>query len=145
MGFGPIEARSALAATDTGINVEAALEMLLAEREDSGPSRPAPPQRRRKLQHPLQASEPRPPIPRRSTDPATTRDNPPNDGPSNIQDQADKLLAQASEIGMNMFSRANAFWSQGKEKVQKVYEERVNVTQTTTAQQKQSEIGRAHV
>lgn len=138
MGFGPIEARSALAATDTGINVEAALEMLLAEREDSGPSRPVPPQRRRKLQHPLQANEPRPPIPRRSTDPATTRDNSPNEGPSNIQDQADKLLAQASEIGMNMFSRANAFWSQGKEKVQKVYEERVNVTQTTTAQQKQS-------
>jgi hypothetical protein len=27
---------------------------------------------------------------------------------------------------MNMFSKANALWSQGKEKVQKAYEEKVN-------------------
>ena len=141
MGFGPIEARNALAATDTGINVEAALEMLLAEREIPGPSTapPAPPERRRNPPRPRdpQDNEPRPPVRRRPTDPATTRDKPPNEGPSNIQDQADKLLAQASEIGMNVFSKANALWSQGKEKVQKAYVERVNVTQATT-QQKES-------
>jgi hypothetical protein len=141
MGFGPIEARNALAATDTGINVEAALEMLLAERDVSGPSRasPPPPERRRNPPRPRdpQDAEPRPPIRRRPTDPATTRDKPPNEGSPKVQDQADKLLAQASEIGLNVFSRANALWSQGKEKVQKAYEERVNTTQTTT-QQKQS-------
>ena len=135
MGFGPIEARNALAATDSGANVEAALEMLLAEREVSGPSRisPVPPERR---PHPRprgpQDGESRPSVQRRQTDPATTRDRPPNAGPSNIQDQADKLLAQASEIGLNVFTRANALWSQGKEKVQKAYVERVNTTQTTT-------------
>jgi tetratricopeptide (TPR) repeat protein len=36
---------------------------------------------------------------------------------------ADKILAQATEIGSNLFSRANAFWKQGKEQMQKVYEE----------------------
>jgi hypothetical protein len=47
--FGPTEALNALAATDTGVIVEAAPEFLLAEREISGPSRasPAPPERRR--------------------------------------------------------------------------------------------------
>ena len=142
MGFGPIEARNALAATDTGLNVEAALEILLAERESSAPPRvsPTPSQRRRTAQRPqaLQDDEPRPPIRRRPTDPAIARDQPPNEGPSNIQDQADKLLAQASEIGMNVFSKANAFWSQGKEKLQKAYEERANANQTTTTQQRQS-------
>lgn len=37
---------------------------------------------------------------------------------------------------MSMFSKANALWSQGREKVQKAYEERINATQVTT-QQKQ--------
>ena len=142
MGFGPIEARNALAATDTGLNVEAALEILLAERESPAPPRTSPPpsQGRHTAQRPqdLRDNEPRPPIRRRPTDPAITRDKPPNEGPSNIQDQADKLLAQASEIGMNVFSKANAFWSQGKEKLQKAYEEKVNATQATTTQQIQS-------
>ena len=139
MGFGPTEARNALAATDTGTNVEAALEFLLAERESSGPSRPSPPppERRRNPPRPqgLPDNELRPPVRRRPTDPLTARDKPPNEGPSNIQDQADKLLAQASEIGLNVFNKANAFWSQGKEKVQKVYEERVNTTQPATQKQ----------
>jgi len=141
MGFGPIEARNALAATDTGLNIEAALEMLLAERESPSPSRVSPmPPGRRTTQRPqdLQDDEPRPPIRRRRTDPTITRDTLPNEGPSNIQDQTDKILAQASEIGMNVFSKANALWSQGKEKLQKAYEERANATQTATPQQRQS-------
>lgn len=35
----------------------------------------------------------------------------------------DKILAHATEIGSNLFSRANAFWKQGKEQMQKVYDE----------------------
>jgi tetratricopeptide (TPR) repeat protein len=41
-----------------------------------------------------------------------------------VSAQADKILAQASEIGMNVFSKANSLWSQGKERAQKLYEER---------------------
>lgn len=44
-----------------------------------------------------------------------------------LQERADKLLAQASEIGLSMFNRANVFWKEGKEKVQKAYEERTSV------------------
>ncbi|KAF8515905.1 hypothetical protein JB92DRAFT_2912505 [Gautieria morchelliformis] len=40
-----------------------------------------------------------------------------------LQDQADKLLNQASTIGMTMFSKANAFWKESREKVVKAYEE----------------------
>ncbi|KAF9066419.1 hypothetical protein BDP27DRAFT_1330487 [Rhodocollybia butyracea] len=39
--------------------------------------------------------------------------------------QADKLLAQASEIGFSLFNRANAAWREGKERVQKAYEEKI--------------------
>lgn len=141
MGFGPIEARNALAATDTGLNVEAAVEMLLAERGAPSPitTSPAPPERRRATQRSQspQDDELRPPVRRRPTNPAVARDSPPTEGAPNIQDQADKLLAQASEIGINVFSKANALWSQGKEKLQKAYEERVIATQTTTVQQSQ--------
>jgi hypothetical protein len=42
----------------------------------------------------------------------------------NIQEQADKLLAQASEIGVSVLSKASSFWKEGKERVQKVYEGR---------------------
>ena len=42
---------------------------------------------------------------------------------ADIQDQADKLLSQASEIGLSLLSRASAFWKEGKEKV-KVMEDR---------------------
>ena len=41
-----------------------------------------------------------------------------------MQERADKLLAQASTIGLNVFNKANAFWKDGKDRVQKVYEER---------------------
>jgi hypothetical protein len=45
-------------------------------------------------------------------------------GPPDIQDQADKLLLQASEIGLSVLIWASAFWKEGKEKVAKVMEER---------------------
>ncbi|TFY51314.1 hypothetical protein EVJ58_g10632, partial [Rhodofomes roseus] len=50
--------------------------------------------------------------------------SPTSDGQKNLQEQADKLLAQASEIGLSVFNRANAFWKEGKEKAMKAYEER---------------------
>jgi hypothetical protein len=47
--------------------------------------------------------------------------HPPQQQP--FQDEADRLLAQASKIGLSMFNEANVFWNVGKEKVLKVYAE----------------------
>ena len=48
----------------------------------------------------------------------------PGDSQKNIEDKANELIAQASTFGLSMFNRANALWKEGKEKVQKAYEER---------------------
>ncbi|EKM59999.1 uncharacterized protein PHACADRAFT_250840 [Phanerochaete carnosa HHB-10118-sp] len=127
MGFSIQQARVALTATDTGLDVQAALEMLLSNgAASSSTPPPEPPSRER-------------PRERRDEDPALSgqripgrrdkrREQPSREssgpGERNLQEQADKLLAQASEIGLSVFSRANALWKQGREKVQQVYEER---------------------
>ncbi|PVF97570.1 hypothetical protein CPB86DRAFT_874043 [Serendipita vermifera] len=120
MGFTPEQARLALAATDTGLDVEAALESLLAAGGDV-----TSPEMRDQPEYP--ASPPRPrQVPREPVDPGRARasgTSTPSNTSANVQFQADKLLAQASEIGFNMFTKANAFWNQGKEVVQKAYEE----------------------
>lgn len=129
MGFSVQQARIALAATDTGLDVEAALEMLLSNGAASSAT-PPPEPRVRERERPRE---------RRDEDPALVDQRIPgrrdrqreqpvreNSGPSerNIHEHADKLLSQASEIGLSMFNRANALWRQGKEKVQQAYEER---------------------
>ena len=40
--------------------------------------------------------------------------------------QAEKIIAPASEIGINVLNRANAFWQESKEKAQRIYEERAS-------------------
>ena len=129
MGFSIQQARVALAATDTGLDVQAALEMLLSNGAASS-STPPPEPRSRERERPRE---------RRDEDPALSgqripgrrnrqREQPPRENPGpgdrNLQEQADKLLAQASEIGLSMFNRANTLWKQGREKVQQAYEER---------------------
>jgi tetratricopeptide (TPR) repeat protein len=135
MGFTPQQARIALAATDSGVDVQAALDALLAQTvpdtdapgdegrqpfadsddEDTGRRRyddddtPAPAPARRPQAAARQES--------------STRERADAVVPS-VQEHADKLLAQASEIGASVFSAANAFWGKGKERVQKAYEER---------------------
>lgn len=39
------------------------------------------------------------------------------DTPVQIQEQADKLIAHASEIGVSVFNPTNAFWKERKERV----------------------------
>ncbi|THH11547.1 hypothetical protein EW145_g604 [Phellinidium pouzarii] len=141
MGFSPQQARLALAATDTGLDVQQALEMLLSngvgseEQQDSLP----PTSHSRGLSEFQDEEEPwedRRTAASREHRP-TQQDAPssltPSSGaqnqisslvPTDIQERADKLLAQASEIGLNMFSRANALLKDGREKMQKAYEER---------------------
>ncbi|KAJ8454245.1 hypothetical protein ONZ51_g13140 [Trametes cubensis] len=130
MGFSIQQARVALAATDTGLDVQAALDMLLSNDLHANQATSVTTVLMRKRDHYRRANSSVPPTrsPPQTQRPA--RDRPAREGPlsaeaqKNLQEQADKLLAQASEIGLNMFNRANAFWKEGKERVQRAYEER---------------------
>ncbi|KZT06456.1 uncharacterized protein LAESUDRAFT_179031 [Laetiporus sulphureus 93-53] len=165
MGFSIQQARIALAATDTGLDVQAALETLLSNGAGSETPPPDRPSQGRQTaqrepgydryyssdedhQSPTSATPVRGPTrsrtqprngapPSRTREPSNRADASPSGGPSeaqrNIQEQADKLLAQASEIGISMFNRANAFWKEGKEKALRAYEERAAVARTEAA------------
>ncbi|KZT60820.1 hypothetical protein CALCODRAFT_522908 [Calocera cornea HHB12733] len=141
MGFSPQQARFALATTESGVDVQAALDMLLAQSTAMEPEAPETPdasasprvlhiernsdeeaaeadaRRRRRRQGPT----------RQNMDSRNTT-SPHRRGEvyetQKIQEQADRLIAQATDFGMNMFSRANALLKQGREQVQKAYEER---------------------
>ncbi|OCH94467.1 hypothetical protein OBBRIDRAFT_769484 [Obba rivulosa] len=167
MGFSPQQARVALAATETGLDVQTALEYLLTNGAGAGgtPSgADTPPQGERRPQNSDEGwepgweryyepdEEPAPALRRRpasadgesSGRPSSQR----HGGPSSavdaqrLQEHADKLLAQASEIGLSVFNRANAFWKEGKEKVQKVYEERAAASRGGAGAQKGTQNGR---
>ncbi|KAJ7594480.1 hypothetical protein C8J56DRAFT_1012708 [Mycena floridula] len=111
MGFSIPQAKSALAATESGIDVQAALETLLANGSVGQTPPPQHPRtsvrasegRRASPQQPIQQSE-RP-------SPAT-----------------DKLFAQASEIGLSLFSKANAVLKEGSKRVQQAYLETLGDT-----------------
>ncbi|KAJ4482443.1 hypothetical protein J3R30DRAFT_3286934 [Lentinula aciculospora] len=128
MGFSIPQARTALASTDSGQDVQAALEILItngAAGEDEGPSLNAgmSPSQRTPPQE-----ESKPHI-RRIQQIDIPRERERASSPSGSGGlQTDKILAQASEIGFNLFNRANAAWKEGKERVQKVYEEKVAAT-----------------
>ncbi|KAK0499457.1 hypothetical protein EDD18DRAFT_1102814 [Armillaria luteobubalina] len=113
MGFSIQQARIALASTDSGLDVEAALETLL-NNGSSTSSRSTPPPtlpRRPPLSgrdssnHSSQSNTRHREHDRSSSSPSASHAD------SNIQEQADKLLAQASELG--------------RERVQKAYAERI--------------------
>jgi tetratricopeptide (TPR) repeat protein len=134
MGFSPIQARAALASTESGLDVQEALEKLLSNASNPSPIPPdqmasGGPQRQRDRlqdydgwsdeQHNMGSSQ-RPP--RHQHRPS--RDRPVSSSETNYQQQADKIITQASEIGSQLFQRANAFWKEGKSKVQKAYDDR---------------------
>ncbi|KAG2147452.1 uncharacterized protein EDB93DRAFT_1282152 [Suillus bovinus] len=125
MGFSPQQARIALAATDTGLDVQAALETLLANGSCNTSTPPLsshdevrPPPRRPPNQR-INSNRDRDREVLRSVEPET-RQSP------DLNVQAEKIIAQASEIGISVFNRANAFWKESKEKAQRLYEERAN-------------------
>ncbi len=143
MGFSPIQARAALASTESGIDVQAALEKLLSDTSEPSPTPPEQmasggSQRQRDRfqdydgwsdeQHDMSSSQSRP-----RHQPHSSQDRPlPSSSEANYQQQADKIITQASEIGSQLFQRANAFWKEGKSKVQKVYEERAASSRGST-------------
>ncbi|KAJ9097693.1 hypothetical protein QFC21_004730 [Naganishia friedmannii] len=131
MGFAPQQARKALAETDTGMNVEAALELLLAgntagrpqsefrdqrQADDDTSRREREQERRRRRRE----------GPSRSTMATPTVDPTAQSDADEIPfaDQADKILAQASAVGLSVFSKANSLWNVGKERAQKIIDER---------------------
>ncbi|KAH9045242.1 hypothetical protein EDB85DRAFT_1905570 [Lactarius pseudohatsudake] len=135
MGFSPDQARAALASTESGVDVQAALEALLSEPSQSSPV-PAAPRAsggsrtvRDRVQDDddwgIEEQRPEPPRqhPRQQIYPSRER-SPLSSSEANYQQQADKLITQASEIGSRVFQRANAFWKEGKSRVAKAYEDR---------------------
>lgn len=121
IGFSVQQARNALAATDTGLDVQAALETLLENGVASG----AP-----TTQSSIQSPTCSPALRSASRLVSHDRERTINSSASSQQDireQADKLITHASEIGMNMFNKATLFWKEGKERVQKAYIDRTAV------------------
>jgi len=138
MGFSVTQARKALATTKDGMDLQAALEGLLNGGGGVGEREHHPPPPRRRREPPPTREEPSTSTTTRHAAPKgqkerereraermrMQREDTGGDSIAEIQEQADNLLSQASEIGLSVFSKATAFWKEGKEKVAKVYEER---------------------
>ncbi|KAH7343181.1 hypothetical protein B0J17DRAFT_713374 [Rhizoctonia solani] len=129
MGFSIQQAKKALADTSTGMDVQAALESLLAtggrdSREDQGLGEDGLERFRAEDEAAREQYE----IERRRRRARPSREAAPEandeDSARQLQERADQLLAQASVFGANVFNRANALWKEGKEKAIKAYEER---------------------
>ncbi|KAL7416023.1 hypothetical protein BDY24DRAFT_252764 [Mrakia frigida] len=145
MGFSLSQARNALASTPSGLDVQAALEMLISESQTSAPppdeaggpggfeseeersrreeEEAAERRRRRRRRGPARGEAA---APSSSSAAGSGASTPLSDSLSaaQLQDQASKLLASTNLLGQSMFNRANAFWKEGKTQVQKAYEER---------------------
>ncbi|KAF8602599.1 hypothetical protein BDV93DRAFT_545237 [Ceratobasidium sp. AG-I] len=141
MGFSLQQAKQALANTSTGVDVQAALDSLLAGSTSGVPGgqdldandlerfrEEDAAARREQEQEEAERRRRRRAGPSRSA----VLQQPNEESASQLQDRADQLLAQASVIGASVFSRANALWKEGKEKAMKVYEERAATTGSNT-------------
>ncbi|KAG1818543.1 uncharacterized protein BJ212DRAFT_1446402 [Suillus subaureus] len=106
MGFSPQQARIALAATDT-----------------VRPPPRRPPNQRVNSNRDREREVPR------GTEPEAHQS-------PDLNVQAEKIIAQASEIGISVFNRANAFWKESKEKAQRIYEERANAARAGAGTQR---------
>ncbi|WVF66648.1 hypothetical protein IAT40_001389 [Kwoniella sp. CBS 6097] len=150
MGFSPTQARQALAKTDTGLDVQAALEILLLgpsstssgprdHRQDDFPEddddEMVERERQRREEEEKERRRRRRAGPSRESVRARTYEEREQDREATSSDQAEKYLAQASEIGANMFSKATSFWNSSKEKAMKVYEEQRKAMEANAAAQ----------
>ncbi|KAG0044483.1 hypothetical protein BGZ83_010309 [Gryganskiella cystojenkinii] len=141
MGFSAERAKLALAMTENGRDIEAAVEYLIQndEAQDQLPSR------RQTTSTPSRRGDNAPPdLPARSyrddsDPPLEDRRRCNNNGRSTttlreqqqqeltraqqLQQQKDKLVGSASTFGMSVLSKANEFYKQGREKVQSVMED----------------------
>ena len=118
MGFSPAQARQALAKTSTGVDVEAALEWLLTQNQQQDDDTILQEQHRREEEERERSRRRRAGPSRDAVKPRTKEEI--SEGTTT---DADKILAQATEIGQSVLSKASFFWNSGKEKAMKVYEE----------------------
>ena len=131
MGFSLQQAKAALAKTETGTDVQAALEMLLGDGGNATPptaTRPrgsassegSPPGQRR-FQYSDDEDEDYTAARRRRQQNQPQRQNTGASGEGkstpNLKSQADEILAKASEIGLNVLRKESILWKKGKEKV----------------------------
>lgn len=145
MGFAPTQARQALAKTSTGTDVQEALELLLGSGQGQGhaPGNAGPSgswddrlpeadddrieyERRKRQEAEKERRRRRRAGPSRDSVKARTTEEQERDAAAaaaNAQEQAERILAQASEIGQSMFNKATSFWNTSKERAIKVYEE----------------------
>ncbi|KAL7420261.1 auxilin-like clathrin-binding protein required for normal clathrin function [Cryptotrichosporon argae] len=131
MGFTPAQARGALAKTDTGVNVEAAIELLLGgqshtmadvEVEDHHVER-----ERRRREDERRRHAARRAGPSRDSVQARPRNSPrqpaEHEPVDTFSETTDRLVAQATEIGSSAWSKATSLWNSSKERTIKAIEE----------------------
>ncbi|WVN88474.1 uncharacterized protein L203_103685 [Cryptococcus depauperatus CBS 7841] len=150
MGFGPTQAREALAQTSDGLDVQAAINILLGPQNDQAAEfgreqveisdlidtdhNILESERQKHEEAERERRRKRRAGPSRESVKARTVEERERDA-LNAQDQAERILAQASEIGQNMFQKATLFWNQGKEKAFKAYEEQKKAFEDNTTRQ----------
>jgi len=154
MGFSPAQARAALAKTESGVDVQAALESLLGSGASNGDvgGRDELEMDDERIAREMQAREERRMEERRARH-AARRAGPSRDSvrtdrererhghgddADDFSKQADQLMAQASEIGASMLSKATSFWNTGKERALKVYEEQKRALDAQAAAKKRA-------
>jgi len=127
MGFSPGQARDALGKIPSGMDVEAALELLLAQTTGHGGILEAGENRveRERAQREAEERERRR---RRRAGPSRDSVKPRSRGRDEESEgdqafEAETILAQASDLGQSVLSKASLFWNSGKERAMKVYEE----------------------
>lgn len=153
MGFSPLQARQALAKTSTGIDVQAALDSLLAdafqqpksqgrtddlgEADDDYVER----ERMRREEEEKERRRRRRQGPSREAVRARTPQEQQRDGSgAGTPIQAEQILAQASEIGQNVFSRATSLWNTGKERAMKALDEQRKAYEAQQADSKKGKV-----
>ena len=135
MGFGPVEAREALAQTSSGQDVQQAADTLIASQppptfefissksmKEDGDER-----RRTSRMAPAETRTGRP------TPPQPSFSNPFDPATKSFQQQADQLYSQASTLGTSMLKNANAWWDSAKAQARKAMDEARGDGQDVTA------------
>ncbi|KAK4686110.1 hypothetical protein P7C73_g4017, partial [Tremellales sp. Uapishka_1] len=147
MGFAPQRAREALAKTSTGLDVDAAIEILVGSNggrqspgEEELPEDDDDRIQRERERREEEAAEKRR---KRRAGPSRESVKPrPERLEAEYTEQADKILAQASEIGQSVLSKATSLWGMGKEKAMKVYEEQRKALEAVEGKKKMPTDGR---
>jgi tetratricopeptide (TPR) repeat protein len=143
MGFSPAQARAALAKTTSGVDVQAALDGLLGEAFGTRQPEPAGEldeddeyiereRIRRENEEKEEKRRRRRQGPSRNTIAPRSRDERERERSQAGTPQAE-ILAQATEIGQSVFTKATSLWNTGKEKALKAYEEQKRVYEAQLA------------